>query len=487
MPPKTCSVTTTMTIHPAEPSLVPHEGKVSPSKNCQSHPALYGSLTPPDTYQGPIRNFGPGPTSLPREVEAAIQTKCFASLTENDLNDKRPRLSTMFLSHRSPEFAAILEETVNSTRRVLEIPNDYEVLFLQGGGHGQFAAVPLNLCSCQKDVATYLVTGSWSARALEEAHKHCSPQNIDWRSTSSTNDDDTKQVDIDPNSKYIYVCSNETVDGIEIHKLTDLREQLQSSTSSATSDIPLVVDASSDVASKPIEWNDANVGIYFAGASKNIGIPGVTLVVIRKDLLLLLGNFRQSCPGILDYRLQIESSNMYNTVPTFNVHVVGLMMEWILSLGGISAMEERSRTKSQMVYDVIHQSNGFYTTTNHRNENNDPDVAMVLQPSRMNVPFSLVRDDLTDCFLIEAWKKGIVGLRTLTPFSASNPHQLRASLYHGVSLEDVTVLVDFMVAFAEKHRKSPCIANNDDDEKKEAEERVIHKGRQNMVLTTSSG
>jgi len=384
----------------------------------------------------------------------------------------------MFLSHRSPEFAAILEETVNSTRRVLEIPNDYEILFLQGGGHGQFAAVPLNLCSSQKDVATYLVTGSWSERALAEAHKHCSPQRIDWRSEFTTNDDDTnintKQLDIDPNSKYIYVCSNETVDGIEIHKLTDLRKRLQSSTPS--SHIPLVVDASSDVASKPIEWSEANVGIYFAGASKNIGIPGVTLVVIRRDLLLHEGR-RQSCPGILDYRLQLESNNMYNTVPTFNVHVVGLMMEWILSMGGISAMEERSITKSQMVYKAIHQSNGFYTTTNNRNENDDPDVVTVLQPSRMNVPFSLAQNDLTDCFLIEAWEIGIVGLRTLTPFSSKDKHQLRASLYHGVSLEDVTVLVDFMVAFAEKHRKSPCSENNNDDEKKEEEERPIHKGR----------
>mmetsp|Transcript_31560 Transcript_31560/g.66015 ORF Transcript_31560/g.66015 Transcript_31560/m.66015 type:complete len:467 (-) Transcript_31560:499-1899(-) len=390
----------------------------------EDHPALQGSLTPPiDCLAPKIFNFSPGPTNLPPAVEAEIKFRC-----SPDPADKR--LSSIALSHRSPEFGAILQNALRLTRKVMRIPEEYEILFMQGGGHGQFAAVPMNLCSTGKEKATYIVNGTWSARAVDEAKKYCEPSVI-----SSINDDGTYTTfpsyeritqEMDPESKFLYVCSNETVNGIEIHRLPRF-------------DIPLVVDASSDFTSKPIAWREANVGVLFACASKNIGHPGVTMVVIRKDLL---GNANPFTPGVFNYETNISAENVWNTCPTFNVDVVGIMMEWLQGQGGIGKIERLCILKSNIVYNVIDESNGFYSTPVDRESG---------VRSRMNVPFCIANGDkdLTDKFLVECWNRGIVGLRTVTPFAKSI--YLRASLYHGVSLEDVDVLVSFMKEFAQRH------------------------------------
>lgn len=201
---------------------------------------------------------------------------------------------------------------------------------------------------------------------------------------------------------------------------------------------PLVVDASSDMSTKPISWVESNVGILFACASKNIGHAGITCVIIRRDLL---GNASPYCPGFLDYKVNIDAGNVWNTIPTFNVDVIGIMMEWILNEGGIHEMEERSIAKSDAVYRVIEESGGFYGTP----------LSEEMYRSRMNVPFCVAGGDegLTNLFLVECWEKGIVGLRTVTPFKQGI--YLRASLYHGVSIEDVLVLVKCMREFAERH------------------------------------
>lgn len=392
--------------------------------------SLVGSLVPPETYIGPVMNFSPGPTSLPIAVELEVQKRCFAQLETMREKVTSPRLSTIALSHRSHEFGEILEESIRLVREVMEIPDEYEVLFTTGGGHGQFAAVPLNLCNSKDDKATYIVTGTWGVRAVAEAEKYCTPITI----SSKNQDDGTFTIvpnldNIDPESKFVYLCSNETVNGIEYHKLPELS-------------VPLVVDASSDMSSKPIDWRGSNVGVLFACASKNIGHPGVTITVVRKDLL---GNANPLCPGILNYTITSESGNLWNTIATFNVHVVSIVMEWILKEGGIHEMERRAIAKSQKIYDVIEKSGGFYSTPI-----SDPNYR-----SRMNLPFDVAGGDekLTDAFLIETWEKGIVGLRTLTPFGVSK--YLRASFYHGVDEEYVSILAEIMISFAKKNSDVP--------------------------------
>ena len=389
----------------------------------QPHPALIGSLTPPDTVSK-THNFSPGPTSLPEEVQDEIRQQCFSP----------DRLSSMYLSHRSPEFKSILKNTVVLMKQAMNIPSNYEVLFTHGGGHGQFAAVPLNLCPAGTEKATHLVNGTWSERAAEEAKKYSSPIVITSQQSDKTYTSYPSIDDIDPESKYVYLCSNETVNGIEYHRLPDLR--------SRGIDAPLVIDASSDYTTKPIEWEKYNVGILYACASKNIGHPGLTACVIRKDLI---GKASPVCPGVLDYNLNVQAGNVWNTCATFNIEVVGIMMDWIISNGGVDAMEELSIKKSQMVYDVIDSSNGFYSTPLASDEQK-------AIRSRMNVPFDVMGGDeaMSEKFVKEAWERGIVGLRTLTPFGVGR--YLRASLYHGVSLESTEFLVEYMKEFMELNR-----------------------------------
>jgi phosphoserine aminotransferase len=382
---------------------------------CSIHPVLTGSLAPPATVK--VLNFSPGPTCLAEEVEDEIKR-----LFDGHV------VCSMYLSHRSPEFGELLREAVTLSREVMEIPHDYEVLFTHGGGHGQFAAVPMNLCTTGNEKATYLVNGTWSKRAAAEAAKYCRPTVI-----SSENADDgsfssmPSMDNIDPESKYVYLCSNETVNGIELHRLPKLGIKA-----------PLVVDASSDFSTKPIDWHGCNVGILFACASKNIGHPGITMTVIRKDLL---GAASPYCPGVLDYTINVKDGNLWNTTATFNVEVVGIVMNWIHRQGGVKEMEERSIAKSSMVYNLIDESNGFYSTPLQNKH----------LRSRMNVPFDVAGgdDDLTNEFLIHAWELGIVGLRTLTPFGVGK--YLRASLYNGISVESTGVLVEFMNKFAQEN------------------------------------
>jgi phosphoserine aminotransferase len=317
----------------------------------------------------------------------------------------------------------------------MDLPEDYEVLFTHGGGHGQFAAVPLNLCHNKSDVATYIVNGTWTERARDEAQRYCTVHTIDGRDPHTggyTTFPELTEEEIDPNSKYVYLCSNETVNGIEIHRLPKLPE--------ARRKIPLVIDASSDFTTKPIDWHGDGVGVLFACASKNIGHPGVTLTVVRRDLL---GRDKASplCPGVFNYTISVEAGNLWNTPATFNIEVVGYLMDWLEREGGVAENERRCIAKSRILYGVIDNSGGFYGT---------PVQDKTLR-SRMNVPFNIKGGDekLTDEFLIQSWNEGMVGLRTLTPFGVGE--YLRASLYNGITEEDAANLADFMQRFAYEH------------------------------------
>ncbi|MGX9419125.1 3-phosphoserine/phosphohydroxythreonine transaminase [Vibrio sp. WJH972] len=386
-----------------------------------NHPALIGALSSTAPSDAVI-NFSPGPTGLPKDVEAKIAASF-----------QTTGITSLAMSHRAPEFQKILDNTLATTRRVMKIPDDYAILFTHGGGHGQFAALPLNLCQNQSDIATYVVNGTWSARGRDEAGRYCNVQTIDAQDPSTgtyTTFPELTEDAIDSKSKYLYLCSNETVNGIELYRLPKLPESRQH--------IPLVIDASSDFSTKPIDWINANVGVLFACASKNIGHPGLTMTVIRKDLL---GNASPLCPGVFNYTISSDTGNLWNTPATFNIEVVGFLMDWLEQNGGVDACEQRSIAKSNVLYDVIDSSNGFYGT---------PIVDKNLR-SRMNVPFNVNggNEELTNKFLIESWEKGIVGLRTLTPFGVGD--YLRASLYNGITLSDVTTLTEFLRDFAIKN------------------------------------
>ncbi len=388
----------------------------------------------------------------------------------------------------------------------MSIPSNYEILFTHGGGHGQFAAVPLNLCPTGNEKATYIVNGTWSERAAVEAKKYCCPivissKNDDGTFTSTPNldgtcnndndgddDDDDDVVHIDPESRYVYLCSNETVNGIELHRLPKIKvKSTEGNNNTPPTPPPLVVDASSDFSTKPIDWIGCNVGILYACASKNIGHPGLTVCIIRRDLL---HNPNPICPGVFNYTINSAAENLWNTAATFNIEVVGIVMDWIIARGGVEAMEELAVKKSSLLYDFIDSSGGFYSTpiklepaplplptftsgppspvssVSPVSEFSDSEEQKQKQKgtstskvtsirSRMNVPFDImggsdVSEEMTNKFIIEAWEKGIVGLRTLTPFGVGR--YLRASLYHGVSLESTEFLLDFMKEFMEKHQ-----------------------------------
>jgi phosphoserine aminotransferase len=383
------------------------------------HPVMRGSLVPPTGVK--LLNFSPGPTSLAAEVEAGVKTLFDAE-----------RMCSMYLSHRSPEFLDILASTVQRCRVAMDIPDQYEILFMHGGGHGQFAAVPLNLCPNGDEKATYLVNGTWSKRALSEASKYCRPIVVSSENPDGTFTHNPSFDHLDPESKYVYLCSNETVNGVEMHQLPKLGIKA-----------PLVVDASSDFSTKPIDWVGCNVGVLYACASKNLGHPGVTLCVIRKDLL---GTPSKHCPGVLCYNTNAREGNLWNTIATFNVEVINIYLQWMIAQGGVQEMERRSIAKSAMVYHLIDSSAGFYTTP----------IADTSIRSRMNVPFDVAGGDeeTTRDFLVQGWERGIVGLRTLTPFGVGK--YLRASLYNGVSVHQVEVLVSFMAGFMKASRAKPA-------------------------------
>ncbi|MDP5255268.1 MULTISPECIES: 3-phosphoserine/phosphohydroxythreonine transaminase [unclassified Vibrio] len=385
------------------------------------HPALIGSL---NSTAETVINFSPGPTSLPKAVEQRIAERF-----------QQPGFTSLAMSHRAPEFQAILDHATATAREVMAIPDNYQILFTHAGGHGQFAAVPLNLCSHASDRATYVVNGTWSARGRDEAKRYCQVDTIDAKDSQGryVSFPELTEDQIHPESRYLYLCSNETVNGIELFRLPKLP--------ASRAHIPLVVDASSDFTSKPIDWQGSNVGVLFACASKNIGHPGLTMTVVRDDLL---GDDKASplCPGVFNYTTNSKAGNLWNTPATFNIEVVGMVMDWLLEQGGVEANEARSIAKAACLYQVINESNGFYQTP----------VDDETQRSRMNVPFNVNGGDeaLTEQFLIESWDQGMVGLRTLTPFGVGD--YLRASLYNGVTLEETQVLATFMREFANKHQ-----------------------------------
>jgi phosphoserine aminotransferase len=353
-------------------------------------------------------NFNAGPGALPLPVLERIR---------EELLDWRGRgMSVMEMSHRSPEFESIIGAAEQKLRSLLGISDDYAVIFLQGGGSMQFTMAPMNLCLPGKPVDV-LHTGMWTAKAIGELKKGI-PHNI----AASTETEKfarlprLDEIKFSPDASYVHICTNNTIEGTQWTTLPE------------TANVPLVADMSSDIASRGIDVN--RFGLIFAGAQKNLGPSGATVVIVRKDLA---ERADKNLPTVLQYRTHIKEKSLYHTPPTFAVYVVGLVLEWIEAVGGVAAIEKRNDAKAKLLYDTIETSTGFYRCPVERSSR-----------SKMNVVFRIGGGDenLEKQFAKEAASAGMVG----TPGHRS-VGGIRVSLYNAVTVEAVEALTGFMREF----------------------------------------
>ncbi|KAM9811037.1 phosphoserine aminotransferase [Neosynchiropus ocellatus] len=325
-------------------------------------------------------NFGAGPAKLPQSVLLQAQAEL---LSYSGLG-----ISVLEMSHRSSDFNKILNKTENLVRELLNVPDNYKVMFLQGGGSGQFSGVPLNLIGLKEArSADYIVTGTWSAKAAKEAEKYGKVNVIHPKLDAYTKIPDPGSWTLNPSASYVYYCCNETVHGVEFNFTPE------------TNGVVLVSDMSSNFLSRPVDVS--KFGLIYAGAQKNVGCAGVTVVIVREDLL---GHALKECPIIMDYKVQAEMNSLYNTPPCFSIYIMGLVLEWIKNNGGSAAMERLNKKKSSMIYDIINTSEDFYVC---------PVEAGCR--SRMNVPFRVGKKEgdeaLEKEFLDGASKLGMISLK----------------------------------------------------------------------------
>lgn len=353
-------------------------------------------------------NFSAGPAALPAEVlkQAAAEM----------LDWHGSGMSVMEMSHRGKEFISIHEQAEADVRELLAVPREFKVLFMQGGGIGENAIVPLNLSRGGK--ADFVLTGSWSRKSAKEAARYCTVHvAADNAESAVTAIPAAAQWQLSDDAAYVHLCTNETIDGIEFHQLPDLR--------ALGSDAPLVLDISSHMASRPIDW--ARVGLAFGGAQKNIGPAGLTLVFVREDLL---GHALPICPSAFNYQNVAGADSMFNTPPTWGIYVAGLVFQWLKAQGGIAAIERRNVAKAQLLYDYIDHSQLYV---------NRIDVSC---RSRMNIPFQLRDESRNADFLAGAHRAGLLQLK-----GHKSVGGMRASIYNAMPIEGVQALVDYMKAF----------------------------------------
>ncbi|GAA6204401.1 3-phosphoserine/phosphohydroxythreonine transaminase [Thalassotalea sp. SU-HH00458] len=353
-----------------------------------------------------VYNFCAGPAMLPTQVMKKAQ--------QEFINWQDTGCSVMELSHRSKDFMALADEAEKNLRELMAIPQNYKVLFCHGGGRGQFSAVPLNLLPAGGK-ADYVVSGSWSKAAAKEAENfgEINVLNVVEEIDGKTVVKPSAQWDISKDSAYVHYCPNETVDGIEMFDIPDF------------GDIPLVADMSSTILSHQIDVS--KFGVIYAGAQKNIGPSGLTIVIVREDLL---GKARQETPCIMNYKTSADNDSMYNTPPTYAWYLAGLVFEWLKSVGGVSAIESINQRKAQLIYDYVDQSS-FYKNS----------IANEFR-SRMNVPFWLEDESLNDEFLRQAESQGLLALKGHRIVGG-----MRASIYNAMPLAGVEKLVAFMKNF----------------------------------------
>ena len=361
-------------------------------------------------------NFSAGPAAMPAEV--------LQQAADEMLDWHGSGMSVMEMSHRGKEFSEIMEKAQADLRELLAIPPSFHILFMQGGGLAENAIVPLNLS--RGGQVDFVVTGTWSQKSIKEAARYATP------ALAASNADSNHTTLPAPGSwqlsaeaQYVHICSNETIHGIEFHELPDLK--------ALGSSAPLVIDFSSHVASRTVDWS--RVGLAFGGAQKNLGPAGLTLVVIREDLL---GNALPACPSAFNYKTVADNGSMYNTPPTFSIYMAGLTFQWLKrqtegSLSGMAALEQRNITKAALLYDFIDGSALYLNKVAHDCR------------SRMNVPFFLRVEALNDAFLADAKDAGLLQLK-----GHKSVGGMRASIYNAMPLEGVQALVQFMREFEKK-------------------------------------
>lgn len=352
-----------------------------------------------------LYNFSAGPGMLPVPV--------LEEVAREFVDYHGSGMSLLEMSHRGQIFTQIIRETRDLLRELLSVPETHDILFLQGGGHMQFAMVPLNLLGAAAE-ASYIVNGVWSKKAAAEAGKFCRVSVIGTPSRAQVPHPDS--INVPNDAAYLYYCMNETVNGLEFNYIPECPEC-----------VPLVADVSSDFLSRPIDFK--RHALVFAGAQKNFGPAGLTVVIVRRDLLGLAGD---TCPTMLNYEVHSQAGSMYNTPPTFAIWVANLVCKWLVSEGGVVVMNERAKTRSRLVYDAIDGSDGFYLNTIAPNAR-----------SRMNVVFNLREEALTDLFVKEAADAGLVNLKGHRLVGG-----LRASLYNAMPMKGAELLAEFMKDFA---------------------------------------
>lgn len=355
-----------------------------------------------------VFNFSAGPAALPEPVLERARDEM--------LDWQGSGMSVMEMSHRGKAFVSIAEQAEQDLRDLLAVPSNYKILFLQGGASGQFAAVPMNLMR-GKSSADYINTGAWSKKAIAEAKKYAEV-NV---AASSADDQfmsipDPASWQCDPNAAYLHYTPNETIGGVEFHFVPE------------TGDVPLVADMSSTLLSRPIDVS--RFGVIYAGAQKNIGPAGLSIVIVREDLM---GQPMDCLPSILDYQVQADADSMSNTPPTYSWYLAGLVFAWLKDLGGLAAMAEINQRKADKLYRVIDNS-AFY---------NNP-VAKDAR-SWMNVPFTLADAELDALFLKEATQAGLTTLKGHRSVGG-----MRASIYNAMPEAGVDALIDFMVDFEQR-------------------------------------
>lgn len=355
-------------------------------------------------------NFSAGPAMLPEAV--------MLQMREEFLHYQQCGASVMEISHRGDTFMALAEQAEHDLRALMDVPDDYAVIFSHGGATHQAAFLALNF-TAPTDKAGYVINGHWSDKAHKQAVPYCDAQVLD-----NTVDIDYQDIrlgvfeQLDPSLAYVHITSNETIHGVQYQHAPD------------TGDVPLIADMCSDILSRPLNVRD--YGMIYAGAQKNIGSAGLSIAIIRRDLLA-----RQPRPiaDVLNYAKQAERDSMVNTPPTHGWYVAGKVFAWLREQGGVQAMHEVNKRKAQMLYEAIDGSCGFY-----RNQ-----VAVGVR-SLMNVPFQLPNQTLTDLFLAQAAEHGMVGLKGHRAVGG-----IRASIYNAMPEQGAQCLRDFMLAFQQQH------------------------------------
>ncbi len=356
-----------------------------------------------------VFNFSAGPAALPESV--------LRQAADEMLDWKGSGMSVMEMSHRGKEYVAIQAQAEADLRELLAIPANYKVLFLQGGAIGQNAIVPMNMLR-GKTSADYINTGEWAKKSIKEAKNYCKVNvAASAEDTGFTSVPPQSTWKLDPNAAYVHICSNETIAGVEYHWVPD------------TGEVPLIADMSSNILSRPVDVTQ--YGLIYAGAQKNIGPAGLTIVIVREDLL---GHALPITPSAFDYKQQADNDSMLNTPPTYAIYIAGLVFQWLKAQGGLKEMETHNRSKAALLYDYLDGSS-FYSNPVAKGDR-----------SLMNVPFKLKNESLDEAFLKGAQARKLMQLKGHRSVGG-----MRASIYNAMPVEGVKALVDYMKEFASQH------------------------------------